>query len=171
MDRNHHESHRDNAQNNASNFSVRSDDIAINAHRAFRSRIDNLSVVQMCHVCNECYVGIKVFQIQDGPKCARCKSERGAHRFFVWNNMDPKEQPHMLAVLTQVEEMLIARISPILQVSHAPGGQYKYSGHTISFPQDIQSVTSLLSRRVENLDVLIVCKKGDDDKNYDCLGK
>eukprot|EP01018_Ginkgo_biloba_P035772 Gb_33711 [translate_table: standard] len=123
MDINHHESHRDNAQNNASNFSVRSDDIAINAHRAFRSRIDNLSIVQMCHVCNECYVGIKVFQTQDGPKCARCKSERGAHRFSMWNNMDPKEQPHVLAVLTQVEEMLISRISPILQVSHAPGGQ------------------------------------------------
>eukprot|EP01018_Ginkgo_biloba_P011228 Gb_05719 [translate_table: standard] len=171
MDRNHHVSHRDNAQNNVSNFSVRSNDIAINAHRAFRSQIDNLSVVQMCHVCNECYVGIKVFQTQDGPKCARCKSESGAHRFSVWNNMDPKEQPHVLAVLTQVEEMLIARISLILQVSHAPGGQYKYSGHTISFPQYIQSVTSLLSPRVENLDVLIVHRRGDGGRNYDCFVK
>lgn len=48
--------------------------------------------------------------------------------------MDPCEQPLFLRILTQVEEMLIARVNPILQVTHAHGGQYKYSGHTISFP-------------------------------------
>eukprot|EP01018_Ginkgo_biloba_P021168 Gb_06945 [translate_table: standard] len=140
----HNECDRQHVQTNMWSSYPRSDEIAINAHSAFRSRIDRLSIVHMCHVCNESYVGMKVFQTNEGPKCARCKSERGAHRFSVWNKMDPKEQPYVLAVLTQVEEMLIARVSPILQVLHAPRGQYKYSGHTISFPQDIHNVTSSL---------------------------
>ena len=38
--------------------------------------------------------------------------------------MDPGIQPPILAVLTQVEEMLISRANPILQVTHAHGGQY-----------------------------------------------
>ena len=33
--------------------------------------------------------------------------------------MDPGNQPAVLVVLTQVEEMLICRASPILQVTHA----------------------------------------------------
>ena len=39
--------------------------------------------------------------------------------------MDPGNQPSILAVLTRVEEMLISRANPILQVTHARGGQYK----------------------------------------------
>ena len=46
--------------------------------------------------------------------------------------MDPGSQPSELANLTQVEEMLIALVSPILQVTHAIGGQYKHKGHKIS---------------------------------------
>eukprot|EP01018_Ginkgo_biloba_P016121 Gb_08820 [translate_table: standard] len=114
---------RHHVEMNVWNSYPRFDKIALNAHHAFRSRIDRLAIVQMYHICNESYVGIK---------------------------MDPKEQPYVLAVLTQVEEMLIPRVSPILQVSHAPGGQYKYSGHTISFPQDIHS---------------------EDGRNYDCYVK
>jgi hypothetical protein len=34
------------------------------------------------------------------------------------------------------------RVSPLLQVSHAQGGQYKYSGHTISFPQNINTIVN-----------------------------
>jgi hypothetical protein len=58
--------------------------------------------------------------------------------------MDTGDQPHVLNVLTQVEEMLIERVNPKLQVTHACGGQYKYSGHTISFPQDISMIAKNL---------------------------
>lgn len=54
--------------------------------------------------------------------------------------MDPREKPHILGVLTQVEEMLIICVNPILQVTHARGGKYKYSGHAISFPKDISTI-------------------------------
>lgn len=70
--------------------------------------------------------------------------------------MDPGEQPHVLHILTQVEEMLIACVNPILQVTHAHGRQYKYSDHTINFPQDITTITKSLPHKIKDLDILIV---------------
>ena len=58
--------------------------------------------------------------------------------------MDPGKKPPVLAVLIQVEEMLISIDNPILQVTHAHGGQYKYFGHTICFPQDISNIATYL---------------------------
>ena len=83
--------------------------------------------------------------------------------------MNPGKQPPVLSILTQVEEMLIARVNPILQVTHACGGQYKYSGHTISFPQDIVSIPKTLPRRIEELDILIVRREGPPSKHCDCI--
>ena len=143
----------------------------IAVHKKFREKIDNLSIAQMCHVCHESYPGIQVLMGSEGPICKRCKQERGSHRFSQWNHMDPGEQPHVLRVLTQVEEMLIARVNPILQVTHARGGQYKYSGHTISFPQDISMIARNLPRRVEDLDFLIVRRRGAQSKYYECYVK
>jgi hypothetical protein len=74
--------------------------------------------------------------------------------------MDPSHQPIVLSILTQVEEMLIARVSPILQVRHARGGQYKYSGHTISFPQQIVHIENFLLDRLSNLDILVFKRHG-----------
>ena len=44
--------------------------------------------------------------------------------------------------------MLISRANLILQVTHAHGGQYKYSGHTICFPQDISNIATYLPHLV-----------------------
>lgn len=41
--------------------------------------------------------------------------------------------------------MLIARGNPILQVTHAKGGKYKYNGHTIYLPHDVTSIIMLKS--------------------------
>ena len=85
-----------------------------------------MCTIEMCHVCHESYPGIKVVKVSDGSICQRCKNERGSHHFSKWNNMDPGDQPKVLKVLTQVEEMLIAQVNPISQVTHAHGGQYIY---------------------------------------------
>jgi len=85
--------------------------------------------------------------------------------------MDPREQPHILRVLTQVEEKVIPRVNPILQVTHARGGKYKYSGHTISFPQDISTIVQSLPQHVEDIDFLIVSRHGIQSKYYECCVK
>jgi hypothetical protein len=73
--------------------------------------------------------------------------------------MDPRSQPHVLANLTQVEEMLIARVTPILQVTHATGGQYKYKGHTICFPQHVEEVYKVFPHAIDKLPIIIVCRR------------
>ena len=60
-------------------------------------------------------------------------------------------------------------MNPILQVTHARGGQYKYSGHTIIFPQDIISIVKTLPHRIEYLDILIIRREGPPSKHYDCI--
>eukprot|EP01018_Ginkgo_biloba_P038592 Gb_30228 [translate_table: standard] len=124
------------------------------------------NTVQKTHIVD----GLAQFD-REGPKCSRCKHEKHGNRFSLSNNMDSGDQPFVLRILTQVEEMLIARVSPILQVSHAPGGQYKYRGHTISFPQDIYGIEKSLPRHIEKLDILIVRRKGEEGRNYDCIVK
>jgi len=82
--------------------------------------------------------------------------------------MDLGEEPKVIRFLTQVEEILIAQVNPILQVTHACGGQYKYSGHTISFPQYISSIVKMLPRRVKQRDFLIVRRGGVRYEFYEC---
>lgn len=131
----------------------------VNVHKNFRSRVDSLSPVYMCHVCKEFYPSIQVVILHEGSICKICECEKGAHHFSHFNNMDPSEQPKVLRVLTQVEEILIARVNPILQVMHACGGEYKYTGYTIGFPQDISSITKKLPQHVEELYSLIVRRR------------
>ena len=51
---------------------------------------------------------------------------------------------------------------------HSMGGQYKYRGHTISFPQQVKDVAKTLPRYINNLDLMIVVrKKGWQGSGYD----
>jgi hypothetical protein len=108
--------------------------------KTFCTRIDAFSKINTCNTCMESYLGIRTTISSDGFICSCCCMENHGHLFSKWNNMDPRDQALVLSILTQVEEMLIDRVNPLLQVSHARGGQYKYSGHTISFPQNINTI-------------------------------
>ena len=132
----------------------------------FRSQLDSFRTPKMCYVCQESYIGIKVSRSSEGPICNRCRQERGIHRFSCSNNLDPGPQAEILSKLTQVEEMLIARVSPILQVTHATGGQYKYKGHTISFPQNVQQVSKILPHTIQNLPIIIVRRRNQRGTDY-----
>ena len=97
--------------------------------------MDQLADMHVYSICKECYPGIVTKKFHEAYTCSGCILERKGHHFSLENNMDPGNQPTILVVLTQVEEMLISCANPILQVTHARGGQYKYSGHTICFPK------------------------------------
>ncbi|XP_057825708.1 uncharacterized protein LOC131037537 [Cryptomeria japonica] len=112
---------------------------------------------------------MKVYQNPEGPVCNRCKQERGINRLSAINNMDPGPQPPELACLTQVEEILIARLNPILQVTHATGGQFKYKGHTISFPQHIEKIAEKLPHSITSLPIIIVRRKYQRGTSYNFI--
>ena len=42
---------------------------------------------------------------------------------------------------------------------HSIGGQYKYRGHAIIFPQEVKDVSVTLSRHIKELDLVIVVGK------------
>lgn len=65
---------------------------------------------------------MKVFHNSEGSVCNKCKQEKGMNKFLAMNNMDLGSQPTEQACLTQVKEMLIAHVNPILQVTCALGG-------------------------------------------------
>ena len=70
--------------------------------------------------------------------------------------MDPGEVPDELRDLTEVEEMLIARVFPVMSVYRLRGGQHGYRGNVINFPQDVQEFASRLPRDPSLLDVLVI---------------
>jgi hypothetical protein len=82
--------------------------------------------------------------------------------------MNLGNQPLVLSILTQVEEILIARVSPLLQVIHARCGQYQYSGHPISFPKNSNTIVNYLPCHLEDLDILVVRRHVIDGKSYEC---
>lgn len=83
------------------------------------------------------------------------------------SNMDPNPQPHVLFVLTQDEHILIAHVNSILQVTHACGGQYKYVGHTISFPKDIRYIVTSFPHMHLDLNIFFVNIFSSDQKSYE----
>ena len=69
--------------------------------------------------------------------------------------------------LTQVEEMLISAVLPIMTLYRLPHGQYGYSGHVINQPQDVASFASSLPRLPSDLDVIVVRKEGAAQSHRD----
>ena len=89
--------------------------------------------------------------------CYRCKrGKKSPKKFSAENDMDPGTVPEQLRGLTQVEEMLISRVCPIMIVYRKHGGQRGYKGHVLNLPQDIQSFLNRLPSCVADLPVLIV---------------
>ncbi len=71
--------------------------------------------------------------------------------------MDPDEVLVELQGLTNIEEMLIAQIFPIVSVYYLRGGQYAYHSNIINFSQDVLEFVIRLPRNPSSLDVLVVC--------------
>ena len=69
--------------------------------------------------------------------------------------------------LTQVEEMLISAVLPIMSLYRLPHGQYGYSGHVINLPQDVASFVNSLPRPPSELDVIVVRKEGAAQSHRD----
>ena len=114
--------------------------------------------------------------------CSRCSHDKGNYDFnsatgtveavfpklfSEANNMHPSPVPVVLQGLTQIEEMLISPILPMMSVYCLPHGQLGYSGHVINFPQDIGTLVTNLPRHPTNLDVVIIRKSSNSGSHKD----
>src|SRR2546430_12407002 len=82
------------------------------------------------------------------------------------NSIHTVEVPQELMDLTDVKEMLIAQVFPVVSVYTLPGGQHAYRGNIINFPQDVQEFAARLPHDPKLLDLLIVRRYSDDRSNF-----
>ncbi|CAG8465557.1 7408_t:CDS:2 [Gigaspora margarita] len=64
--------------------------------------------------------------------------------------------PQELYDLTDIEEMLIAQVFPVISVYKLRGGQYAYNGNVVNFPQDMHEFVTRLPRSLSSLNTLVV---------------
>ena len=87
----------------------------------FRSKV-NAIANYLCTTCNERFPS-STDLIEE--MCRRCYFDKDSiKKFSASNNMDPGYVPEELRDLTDIEEMLIAQIFPIVSVYCLRGGQY-----------------------------------------------
>ena len=83
------------------------------------------------------------------------KTKKQPKLYSADNGMDPRPVSPELLELTQVEEMLISSVMPIVSLYHLSHGQFGYSGHIINLPQDVATFVKTLPRSPSQLDVLL----------------
>ena len=77
--------------------------------------------------------------------------------------MDPCKVPDELQNLTEVEEMLITRVFPVMSVYRLRGRQYGYRGNIINFSQNVQEFVAKLPRHPSSLDVLVIRRQSESN--------
>ena len=70
--------------------------------------------------------------------------------------MDPGIVPAHLPALTQIEEMVIAQSYIQMMIKCYQGHQYQYTGHCVSFAQEIVKTVSVLPNLLEELDIILL---------------
>jgi hypothetical protein len=70
--------------------------------------------------------------------------------------MDPGIVPAHLPALSQIEEMVIARSHVQMMIKRYRGHQYQYTGHCVSFAQEIIKTVSILPNLPEELNIILL---------------
>jgi len=80
--------------------------------------------------------------------------------------MIPSPIPEVLQGMSQVEEMLIARVMPFMNIYCKPRGRQRaYKGHVITFPFDVQTVANLLPNLPDDLPLLKFVPHNDNENS------
>lgn len=95
-------------------------------------------------------------------ECLRCQNYQLNNKFNPYtleNNMDPGDVPSQLKDLNSIEEMLIAKVHPVICMYRYKKGQYIYKHQVINFPQDIVKFSKELPPTLESLSEIILISR------------
>ena len=138
-------------------------DKAMDAIRTFELEQMSYSV-ETCSICLEC----RLSEVHFSGMCARCKRDKIPIKMFSAENcMDPGQVPSELADLTVVEQQLIARISPCINVHMLRHGGMASSGHCITFPQEVNEPARIFPKLPTEIKIIRVRKQGKNDSSKD----
>lgn len=139
-------------------------DKAMDCIRSFEVEQMNYNL-QTCIVCNETHICTAVWK---NKTCRRCSADKRPTKMFSHENkMDPGMQPPELQNLTIVEQQLIARISPCLNVYMMRHGGIASSGHCVRFPQEVNEPAEIFPRLPSEIEIIKVCKHGRNETSKD----
>ena len=134
----------------------------MDAIRAFELKQMNYSIT-CCSVCSERKIDMK---LSANGVCRRCSSDKAMFKMYSKeNNMDPGEQPDELKGLTIVEQQLICRISPTINVHMLKHGGIASNGHCVTFPQEINEPCKIFPRLPSEINIIKVRKQGQNDSS------
>ncbi|KAF7307266.1 ATP-dependent DNA helicase [Mycena indigotica] len=140
------------------------EDSAISAREAAAIAKMNAELAQLeigrCSGCRE--EGFDV-QLKTAMLCKRCDADHGeVKKWSTDNNTNPGPIPPELQNLTDLEEMLIARVKTVMQVRYTKGRQLCYKDHIVNLPQNITEIATKLPRLPEDVDIVIIRRDGVD---------
>ena len=107
---------------------------------------------RLCTICQERRLDMKM---ASPDICSRCKQNE--------NSMDPRPVPEIMQDLSLVEQQLISRISPAIQVHMLKHGGIASSGHCVAFPQNVNEPAQILPNLPQDIQVIRVRKQGRND--------
>ena len=123
-----------------------------------------------CKICFEAWPLKGKVKSKNAYICQRYSSDKKIpKKFSASNQMIPSCIPNELQDLTQIEEMLIARALPIMNVYVKPGGQRGFSGHCINLPQQVSELAQSLPRYPKHVSLLLVTMNGKDNAFKDVI--
>lgn len=120
-------------------------------------KFEDFNDMAECKQCINCSARFPSLLLQKNW-CSRCR--KNPTKFAQLNDMDPGHAVLELTCLGLIEEKLIELYWPFVSVYKTSGNQYGYSGHVISFPQDIHEITT-------NLPKTLVDLKGDTVERFE----
>jgi hypothetical protein len=125
----------------------------------FQARLAKDVILDHCTRCKETWFTNNVV---DGV-CKKCRTTRDKSKkddepflMSVENLMDPGGVPPNLPELTQVEEMLIAKVHVMVEVHQIRGQLYRYSGHVCNFLRDVGKIYNKLPLLPQNLEIVLL---------------
>ena len=141
-------------------------DLAMDSIRSFE--LEQMSYnLQTCSICNECRIDIK---LNKNSFCNRCAAEKDKiHMFSDKNLMNPGVLPDELKNLSIIEQQLISRISPCMNIHMLKHGGIASSGHCVTFPQDVNEPAKIFPCLPSEIDLIKVRKKGKNDSSKEFI--
>jgi hypothetical protein len=111
-----------------------------------------------CIICREFWfnMGLKSGICRRRTYRDKKKADNAPFLLSRENMMDPGDVPAYLPQLTQIEEILIARVHISLEVRQIRGQQYRYKGHIVNFLRDAGIVYNRLPLLPEELEIVIL---------------
>ena len=120
---------------------------------------------KFCTICKERRIETK---ISSSSICKRCNSDKNSLKLFSFQNiMDPQSVPPELSDLSIIEQQLICRISPCINIHMLKHGGIASAGHCVTFPQEVNEPAKIFPRLPSEINIVRVRKLGKNDTSKD----